>query len=852
MVGALEMGLFSGGKSPAAGAAKRSGETLVLVMDDRVLYETDAASLSSRPVVVGRSRECDWCTSGVDSTLSSRHAEIVRRRGSVWIRDLGSRNGIFFKGSRVKEHRFAVGDSVLLGSCKVALERDRTAAAAAGLSAHRLEQVSGPEAGRVLELTGGADVVVGSDPGSDVFVADTLVSRRHAKLTIKKDGSCWISDLGSRNGTTVGGVPLAKDKERMLRDGDVVSVADVEFRFLDKGAVHVRAEIGRKLLVVASTVVAGVVAYSVWGSFRPDAGVFLDRAQREAALWTPDSAPERFAAAFAVLDRAAVARKADVRRSDWNELKNRMEAWTNTISCWQDIRGKLSTGGWVSAQKRFHDLSSWSWNATDASEAHRTSDAVQELVNAFLAGRSDLRKRDWDAGREVESFRADSRRFAAALRAVPSTNACPWLAPLVGEAAELKAEFDATLSCLAEIPGSLAPLARGVSFPPRAAAEARVSLESLLARDRAHALERAGEITNSLLRFRSNPSYPFHAPVVAARIGEVLEPLKALAAAERQFSANVDAIASGRWRALRTELDLPPRELTDKHAAFMVYRARLEEANAALCGPVAGEIRSRLDALENAGFGQFVAKRAAALDRLFDPAALSAALRFVDASTPLPSGVSSKPVCAYDDFAGFEETSAFLDDLSFGSSPASAASQYDAAWESGGKPWTSAVRDARRVLVPLRSFLSVAKSGASPLVAHVFAASPNGGNRCAEAMRAARSIVDSVSDWCEEDLAVACTAAGGERSAVFREAVTLLLMDTAGLSSSSGERRAAALGEKWKSLKDRLRKIERVEGQIDPDGARRKIVATGLPFNGPPFKGAWRKLREAYGQGGGR
>lgn len=843
------MGLFPTKKAGPADVRKRSGDTLVLMADDRVLYEIDAVALSGRSISVGRSRECDWCTHGIDSTLSSRHAEIFRRRGTVWIRDAGSRNGIFFKGERVKEHRFAVGDTVLLGACKVALERNRSQAAESGLSSHRLEQISGNEAGRVLELAG-ADAVIGSDPGCDIFVLDTLVSRNHAKLSVKKDGSCWISDLGSRNGTTVGGVPLAKDKERMLRDGDVVSVADVEFRFLDKGAVHVRAEIGRKLLVVAATAVFGVVGYSFWGAFRPESGAFLDRAQREAALWTPDSGPERFAAAFEALDRAAVARKADARRSDWNELKSRMESWTNTISCWQDIRGKLSTGGWVSAQKRFHDLSSWTWNATDASEAHRAADAVQELVNAFLSGRADLRKRDWDPGREADAFRADSRRLAAALRAVPSTNSCPWLAPLAGEAAELAAEFEGSLSRLAEIPRALEPLSRGVSFPPRAAADARTALEALLARDGAHALERAGEITNSLFRYRSNPEYPFHAPVVASRIGEVLEPLKALSSAERRFSANVDAIASCRWRSVRPELDLPPRELTDRHSAFMSYRAKLEEANARLCGAVAGEIRSRLEALEAAGYGAFVSARPEALRRLFDPHALAGALRFVDASVPLPSGVSAKPVCAYDEFAGFEELSGFLDDLAFGSDPAAAAAQYDSAWENGGKPWSSVLRDCRKVLVPLRSFLAAAGSGGDGLVGQIFAAAPAGGNRCAEARRAAESVVDGISDWCGGALSAACAEAGGDRAAVFRDAVALLLAPPAALSGPEWSRRAEALGEKWKDLKDRLRKIEREEGQVDPDGARCKIVETGLPVNGPPFKGAWRKLHESWVQGG--
>ncbi|SRR6266545_3986812 len=59
---------------------------------------------------------------------------------------------------------------------------------------------------RVLLLPDGRETVLGRDPDCDVVVDDDRVSRRHAVLS--SDGSGWsITDLASKNGTLVGGVP---------------------------------------------------------------------------------------------------------------------------------------------------------------------------------------------------------------------------------------------------------------------------------------------------------------------------------------------------------------------------------------------------------------------------------------------------------------------------------------------------------------------------------------------------------------------------------------------------------------------------------------------------------------------
>jgi hypothetical protein len=101
------------------------------------------------------------------------------------------------------------------------------------LSARFKEGVAGTKGGAVI-LPGGQRVtletgvaVIGRAPGSAVHLSDSSVSRRHAELRPAGDG--WlVADLGSTNGTKVNGLTVV---ERRLREGDIVSVGDVQLRF---------------------------------------------------------------------------------------------------------------------------------------------------------------------------------------------------------------------------------------------------------------------------------------------------------------------------------------------------------------------------------------------------------------------------------------------------------------------------------------------------------------------------------------------------------------------------------------------------------------------------------------------
>ena len=83
--------------------------------------------------------------------------------------------------------------------------------------------LEGPHGTHALAAT----TTLGRDAASDVVLADTGVSRRHAQLVTTEDGTL-VRDLGSTNGTYVNGVRV---REQLLRDGDRLTVGTTDLVF---------------------------------------------------------------------------------------------------------------------------------------------------------------------------------------------------------------------------------------------------------------------------------------------------------------------------------------------------------------------------------------------------------------------------------------------------------------------------------------------------------------------------------------------------------------------------------------------------------------------------------------------
>jgi pSer/pThr/pTyr-binding forkhead associated (FHA) protein len=69
--------------------------------------------------------------------------------------------------------------------------------------------------------------LIGRAPESDLRIDDPSVSRRHAELRYR-NGQVQLVDLGSTNGVTVNGAPVAGAE---LRDGDRIDIASTTLIF---------------------------------------------------------------------------------------------------------------------------------------------------------------------------------------------------------------------------------------------------------------------------------------------------------------------------------------------------------------------------------------------------------------------------------------------------------------------------------------------------------------------------------------------------------------------------------------------------------------------------------------------
>ena len=88
--------------------------------------------------------------------------------------------------------------------------------------AHQLVMKTGPAPGKVFSLEK-TEIFIGREVGSDVFVNDEEVSRRHARLT-SQFGDYVLEDLGSTNGTFVNGQRATG--QRILKPGDTILLGE--------------------------------------------------------------------------------------------------------------------------------------------------------------------------------------------------------------------------------------------------------------------------------------------------------------------------------------------------------------------------------------------------------------------------------------------------------------------------------------------------------------------------------------------------------------------------------------------------------------------------------------------------
>jgi sigma-B regulation protein RsbU (phosphoserine phosphatase) len=95
-----------------------------------------------------------------------------------------------------------------------------------------LELTRGGRTERVYELRG-ADFYIGRIPGLDVYLDDARVSRHHARVEHRPDGTSYLVDLESKSCTQLDGRRLTPFQAVPLRNGSRIKILEYELIFHD-------------------------------------------------------------------------------------------------------------------------------------------------------------------------------------------------------------------------------------------------------------------------------------------------------------------------------------------------------------------------------------------------------------------------------------------------------------------------------------------------------------------------------------------------------------------------------------------------------------------------------------------
>lgn len=116
-----------------------------------------------------------------------------------------------------------------------ALEKDDTGKAKSFVDTEKVKGnrlllvVGGHDIGEEIDLIDGT-YVIGRDPGSNIFLNDITVSRRHCELILSPTKAA-LRDMGSLNGTYVNGNRI---EEIELKSGDEVQIGKFKLLYIHK------------------------------------------------------------------------------------------------------------------------------------------------------------------------------------------------------------------------------------------------------------------------------------------------------------------------------------------------------------------------------------------------------------------------------------------------------------------------------------------------------------------------------------------------------------------------------------------------------------------------------------------
>jgi hypothetical protein len=132
--------------------ASRSAKTYALRFISGKYQGGEFPLPNNKEIVVGRSSELDMVL--VEDMVSRRHAKLTVTGDQIFIQDLGSTNGTFVNGEKIKRARLTEGDRILIGTSIIKLVASDGAQAADPAKAKLEDVAQGRRTSQVRTMSG--------------------------------------------------------------------------------------------------------------------------------------------------------------------------------------------------------------------------------------------------------------------------------------------------------------------------------------------------------------------------------------------------------------------------------------------------------------------------------------------------------------------------------------------------------------------------------------------------------------------------------------------------------------------------------------------------------------------------
>ena len=158
--------------------------------------------------------------------LDEHHADLIWENGQCFVQDAGS-----FRGTFVNHRRLPAQERVALEENDIFFLHTEAFQIVCGNAAKELMAVR-----NVISLTNRRNAETRVLPGlrnslgrevkiAEGFFRDARISRNHADI-YWRDGTPFVCDIGSTNGTVLNNERLERDREYVLRNGDLLRLGD--------------------------------------------------------------------------------------------------------------------------------------------------------------------------------------------------------------------------------------------------------------------------------------------------------------------------------------------------------------------------------------------------------------------------------------------------------------------------------------------------------------------------------------------------------------------------------------------------------------------------------------------------